>query len=582
MSNPYFSLLRTAWRNAGKEQRRLALIYGLFVVTNILAALKPALYGWLIDRIQLDPGHVRRWAWIYAGIFVGLHLIGWCINAPCRVIERSLAFNISLNFLRRLYHQALHLPLQWHQDHHSGATINRVRKGYEALRSYLSDGFEYMFFPFNMALSLLAMVYFSPIFGGIGLLMAVLTIWVIVRYDKALVPIQQAVNEREHDLSANMFDTLSNIITVITLRIEKSMEAGLLGTATAIFKPFRRWSVVNESKWFVADTLVALTYTIIVLGYVYQNWTPRHVFYVGGLVTLIGYVNQFTSYFHSISWQYSLVARHNTDVEAAQIIEGAYRAQHRPDAAPHLPSRWRVCRISGLKYVHRNGEGVSIENIAIQIERGKRVALVGESGAGKSTLLSLLRGLYQPQLGYRIDVDGYPWILESVNEVTTLVPQEPEIFENTIEYNVTLGLPFPKDEIRKVCEVAHFTSVLDQLPKGLASNIQEKGVNLSGGQKQRLALARGILAAQESDIVLLDEPTSSVDPKTELQIYEKLFREFKEKAIVCSHHRLHLLDMFDDIYVLHRGNVVAHGTIKCLLQTSYHFRALWETSKSHI
>ncbi|MEJ0079575.1 MAG: ATP-binding cassette domain-containing protein [Puia sp.] len=83
--------------------------------------------------------------------------------------------------------------------------------------------------------------------------------------------------------------------------------------------------------------------------------------------------------------------------------------------------------------------------------------------------------------------------------------------------------PFEENEILEVCDTAHFTEVLKQLPKGLQSSIMEKGVNLSGGQKQRLALARGILAAKSSNIILLDEPTSSVDPKTEIQIYEKTF-----------------------------------------------------------
>ena len=130
---------------------------------------------------------------------------------------------------------------------------------------------------------------------------------------------------------------------------------------------------------------------------------------------------------------------------------------------------------------------------------------------------------------------------------------------------MTLGLPVGEAEVRRVCEVAHFAPVIEELPRGLASGIQEKGVNLSGGQRQRLALARGILAAQDCDVVLLDEPTSSVDPKTELLIYEKMFRDFHDKAVVSALHRLHLLRLFDVIYVLDRGRVVARGTLDELL-----------------
>ncbi|MFT4023693.1 MAG: ATP-binding cassette domain-containing protein, partial [Flavihumibacter sp.] len=118
-------------------------------------------------------------------------------------------------------------------------------------------------------------------------------------------------------------------------------------------------------------------------------------------------------------------------------------------------------------------------------------------------------------------------------------------------------------------------AVVDQLPNGLQSNIQEKGVNLSGGQKQRLALARGVLAAQGSDIVLLDEPTSSVDPKTEIQIYQKMFAAFAGKAVVSTLHRLYLLPYFDYIYVMANGYIADEGSFAAIKKNSPLFNALW-------
>ncbi|HEX4850135.1 MAG TPA: ABC transporter ATP-binding protein, partial [Puia sp.] len=147
---------------------------------------------------------------------------------------------------------------------------------------------------------------------------------------------------------------------------------------------------------------------------------------------------------------------------------------------------------------------------------------------------------------------------------------------NTIAYNITLGLPFSQDEINNVCKTAQFSDVVRHLPRGLESSIQEKGVNLSGGQKQRLALARGILAAEESEIVLMDEPTSSVDPKTEAGIYKRIFEAFCDKAIVSSLHRLHLLWMFDQVYVLENGKIVDQGNFEYLREHSPVFQALWK------
>jgi ABC-type multidrug transport system fused ATPase/permease subunit len=137
-------------------------------------------------------------------------------------------------------------------------------------------------------------------------------------------------------------------------------------------------------------------------------------------------------------------------------------------------------------------------------------------------------------------------------------------------------LPFDEEQVARICRVAQFSDVITQLPNGMESHIKEKGVNLSGGQKQRLALARGILAAQESDIVLMDEPTSSVDPKTELLIYQHLFEEFKDKVIISSLHRLHLLPFFDHIYVLDNGRIVAEGDFDTLRKNSLAFQLLWE------
>jgi ATP-binding cassette, subfamily B, bacterial len=143
-------------------------------------------------------------------------------------------------------------------------------------------------------------------------------------------------------------------------------------------------------------------------------------------------------------------------------------------------------------------------------------------------------------------------------------------------YNITLGLNFAEEEVMNACEAAKFADVVRQFPKGLHTHIQEKGVNLSGGQKQRLALARGILAARTSDIVLMDEPTSSVDPRTEKVVYQNMFKAFQHKAVISSLHRLHLLTQFDYIYILKNGYIVDEGSFEQLRRYSLVFKELWE------
>ncbi|MFT3747856.1 MAG: ABC transporter ATP-binding protein [Agriterribacter sp.] len=321
----------------------------------------------------------------------------------------------------------------------------------------------------------------------------------------------------------------------------------------------------------------------------WQNWQPGQVMLLGGLVTLMGYVERFTSVFHNVAYLYTDVVKDATNVRTAFIISKAYDQHHLPEDDTALPVNWKSIEIKNLSFSHKGNEDflpadintekiAGLHNIHLILQRGKRIALIGESGSGKSTLLAVLRGLYPAGQSASISIDGIkqPGGVNMIASHVTLFPQEPEIFENTIEYNITLAVNYSNAEIESICSAVQFWEVVKQLPKGLESNIAEKGVNLSGGQKQRLALARGMLAAKDSDIILLDEPTSSVDAKTELKIYEHMFAEFKNKAVVSALHRLHLLKYFDHICVMDGGYIVAEGSLEYLLSNSEIFKELWK------
>lgn len=592
MKNPYLALLRTAWQYARREKRRFVFVYFLFILANIVTAMHPLLFGWFVDAIQKKGAAVPTIVLWYTGGFMGLKLIEWCFHGPARVLERELAFSLSRNFLMELYHQTLNLPVGWHKDHHSGSTINRIRKANEALKNFFQSGFVYLHTIFKCLFSFSAMVYFSPVFGTIGVLLGALTVWIILKFDKPFIKAVDESNEREHEVSSTLFDSLSNIITVITLRLEKQMETSLLGKIMAVLPSFKRHVRINEWKWFVASMMIALIYGVITTGYVYQHYVPGEVFLIGGLVTLLGYINQFNSVFTDVAFQYTEIVQYNTDVQTARSIGQAYAQQHRPETTETLPAHWQTIDIDGLNFQHAKDKALfnelgrfkraGLHDLSIRIQRGQRIALIGESGSGKSTLLTLLRGLYAPEPGMELRVDEQAYAdLSLIADTVTLMPQEPEIFENTIDYNITLGLPFSEEDVRQACDTARFTEVVNQLPNGLETSIQEKGVNLSGGQKQRLALARGVLAARSSDIILLDEPTSSVDPKTEFEIYHNMLKAFRGKAVVSTLHRLHLLTMFDHIYILGNGRVIDEGSFVELRQRSHIFQRMWEHQKVH-
>lgn len=587
--NPYLFLLQVCWRYAGPMRFKYAIIYSAFVISNLVQAALPVIWGVYINDLQQNGTDALQRTWIYALVYLGIKLADWSFHGPARIVERKLAFFIARNFMDEYYHKALQLPVKWHQDHHSGEIINRIRKAYESIRNFFERGFEYVHTLAKFFISFAAMLYFSPLFGGVAVLLGVVVVFTIFRFDKPYIKTLEAINEEEHKVSATLFDSLSNVVTVITLRLQNRLQQTLLARVMAVWPPFRRNVSINEWKWFVTDMLVALIYAVILIGYVWQHWTPGETFLLGGLVTLMGYVERFTSVFHNVAYLYTDVVKDATNVRTAFVVTEAYDQHHLPENEASLPKNWQHIAISNLSFSHKGNEDylpadpgtkhiAGLHNLDLTLQKGKRIALVGESGSGKSTLLAVLRGLYPPGTGVSVFIDGVQQSqgLNTIATHVTLFPQEPEIFENTIEYNITLGISYSDAEIETVCKAVRFWEVVQQLPKGLQSNIAEKGVNLSGGQKQRLALARGMFAARDSDIILLDEPTSSIDPKTELLIYEQLFESSRNKVIVSALHRLHLLRHFDYIYVMANGRVVAEGSLEHLLQNSEAFIELWK------
>lgn len=124
--------------------------------------------------------------------------------------------------------------------------------------------------------------------------------------------------------------------------------------------------------------------------------------------------------------------------------------------------------------------------------------------------------------------------------------------------------------------MACLDEVIARMPKGLETDIREKGVNLSGGEKQRLALARGLYFAQDKNIMLLDEITSSVDSINERVLMQNIFDNYKDRCIICTVHRLHLLDMFDNVLVMDKGRIVQEGDFSKLIGVEGPFKGLWQ------
>src|SRR5215203_1897871 len=201
MKNPYIILLKTSWKYARGRRKTFVLVYAMFLIAQIIGALHPLLFGWFIGNVQNDSAKVMHYTLLFVGRYLGLKLTEWCFHGPARIMERTLAFNLSRNFLREKYHQTLHLTAKWHQDHHSGATINRLQKAYDGVRNFFDRGFMFLYTVTKFVFSIGAILYFSPLFGSIAVVLGVITIWVISRFDKAYIRTLKEVNEKEQQVS---------------------------------------------------------------------------------------------------------------------------------------------------------------------------------------------------------------------------------------------------------------------------------------------------------------------------------------------------------------------------------------------
>lgn len=539
-----------------------------------MAALFPILYGWFVNAVQSDAYNALTNAWKYVAAYFGLTLLMWAFHGPARIMERKIAFDIGVRFLDHLMNRLVHHPINWHKHQHTGSLVSRLKKAHTGLRSFFNNGFVYFQTIMQLVISMTAMVFFSPLFGCIAILLGFFSIWINFKLDQPYIKSLSRINEGENSISASLSDNLSNILTVVTLRIERLIRSQLQSKLMMTYPDFRYNAIVGEYKWFVANILVALIYIVMVMGYVYTNYNDGEAFPLGGLVTLLGFVIQFTAAFNAIVLQYSNIVQYYTDVIGSDIIREEYLTGRMEIKKPSLSPRWKKIEVRDISFGY-TGTGDSqyevpsqnmneesktiLEGISLKIERGKSIALIGRNGTGKSTLLALLRGLYEPNSGAYIMVDNNIRLdLKEVAEVTTLFPQHPEIFENTALFNITMGLPFEKDEIDEACRIACIDTLKDQLPEGWATFIQERGMNLSGGQKQRIALARGILASKNSDILLLDEPTSGVDKATEHSIYKNIMTMpgKQNKAIISIVHNLQLLPYFDYCLMIKGGKII--------------------------
>ena len=578
MKNPLLYLISKLWHYSRGNRPKVVLYAALSALANLLLALEPMVVGLFLNTLQRQGLNTQNVWYLFflIGLLILIEIGFWGLHGPSRVMENKNAFYIRTQYKNYLLQGTMALPIEWHTDHHSGDTIDKIEKGTEALFNFSGRSFEVIQGLITMLTAFAAMFVFNGLAGITALVLSLTAFYLLTLFDKRLVPGYDTVNHMENTISAKVFDALSNVTTIVILRVEALV---LKTINTYIQKPYKQFGInvnINEWKWFVASIMGRMTVIIVMCVYLFYQAKKGSVL-VGTIYVLYGYANQVRDTFFRFAYMYNDIVRYRASVSNTEELSNDFK-----EAATHsmgLPEKWSAIAIHNLSFSYHTEEGadLNLEDICLEMKKGERIALIGESGGGKSTFLKVLRDLYRPKsmsllVNRKTVANGFGVISNSIS----LVPQDPELFATTIRENITLGVEYTDDYINFFTDMACFSDVVCRLPKGLESSIVEKGVNLSGGEKQRLALSRGLLASVDKEIILLDEPTSSVDFQNELQIYQNIFAAFPDKTIVSSIHRLHLLSLFDSIYLFREGKITAAGSLDELKINSADFSELWE------
>jgi len=410
----------------------------------------------------------------------------------------------------------------------------------------------------NLGVMFSILVYLDLTLGLLSLTVVPFLYLCLRYYSVTMTDRAERVKALESTLIERAFEILSSVAAVKSFARERHELARFSrsGDDTMRARLSLTW---QESLFSVAVTAITLAGTALVL-IVGGLHVLDNTLTVGGLLVVIAYLaavyNPISAIAHTTgALQQAVVsARRVSEIFALtpESLDG-------PDALDASAVAGHV-RFEAVSFSYDDDRGV-LEEVSFNVRPGEMVALVGVTGAGKTTIASLIPRFFEPTRGRVLvdEVDVSRYSLRSLRERIALVPQEPVLFSGTIADNIRYGrLQASDEEVEEAARAAHVHEFIRQLPKAYQTPVAEAGATLSGGERQRLGIARALL--KNAPILILDEPTSSLDAISEAAVFDALRRLRRGRATLVIAHRLSTIRDATRILVLHEGRLVAQGT----------------------
>lgn len=479
------------------------------------------------------------------------------------VLGQWIALQVQVSLRRKLAKHLMSLSLRYHGERKLGDLLSRISQDVQRamtvvqlslrelvlqpLRLVVALGFAFWM---NWQLSLLVLV-------GLPIL--------ILPVAKILRRVRKKSTESLQDFGASVQALSQMFQGVRTVKafnaeereLDRYNEANLRYVGTAM--KMARASALSQT-WTLLYTHIGLAVMLVALGMFALNTNDAEL----------------APFFLFISEAYSAVK--TTTRAWGQVAESAGACERLNDlfeekteiveapGATTLTGLGSGIRFEGLSFAYPGGEGNALSNINLEVRPGETLALVGASGSGKSTMLDLVARFIDPTEG-RISVDGVDLkgaTLDSWSARFSMVTQVPFLFHDSVGENIRYGRPGASDdEVKEAAKAANIWSLIERMPEGLDTDVNDFGSRLSGGERQRITIARAILHGGE--LLLLDEATSALDTESEAVVQAALDELMEDRTVIVIAHRLSTVRDADRIAVLDGGELVELGSHEALL-----------------
>jgi ATP-binding cassette subfamily B protein len=444
----------------------------------------------------------------------------------------------------------------------SGKIVNQLTRGITVVQMFMNSASNFMFPSLLQSVfTVIFMAYFSVPIAALTFML--FPIYMVLSYysSKKWGEIQNEKNKIEDHTRGRIQEVIANIKLVKSFTNEHHEYETTSNNLTEI----NRLYDIQSRSYHLFDFFRNLSLIVILTGVSMIAFYNAYVgkLTLGDTVLLLQLLNQARMPLFAMSFILARVQEAESgSKEYFEIVDLPATEQFSKNAAtaPLLKEASLTFDHVSFKYEE---SAVVLDDVSLAFKKHEKIALVGHSGVGKSTIVSLLLKFYQPTSGHILlnDTTYAELDHQSIRRNIALVFQENELFSETIAENVSYGrMDASESEIINALKLANAWDFVKKLPKGIDSQVGERGVRLSGGQKQRIQIARAIL--KDAPILILDEATSSLDSKSESEVQKGLDNLMKNRLTIIIAHRFSTIQNVDTIIVVDDGRVVDQGSPK--------------------